>query len=99
MEDYLSEFRNPHELGMVVRQIRDNKFERSADRKQVCVGWHNSQVRICDDNGAIDYMMQPDGRFFRTAHPGYCTQIEWVDRTVQELVTSHNQRILALATA
>lgn len=88
-----SDLTTPYKLGMFIRGVRDKMFPDPKHQKNVCVGWHDNLVRVCDDDGAIDYTLRPDGRWSRVAHPGYNRRIESVDRIVDGVVIEHNWRI------
>jgi hypothetical protein len=86
-------FDKPIDLGQFIRRERTALFNRPKDRKQVCVGWDGNVVRVCDDNGAIDYTFHRDGRISRQSHAGYCRQIESVDRHVMRSIELHNLEV------
>ena len=89
-----------HELGLALRDMRDCRFDSVHERKRVCIGWDGPLVRICDDDGAIDYTIRDDGHICRESHGGYSKLVEFFDAIdAQPFVDRHNAALRESANA
>ena len=85
---------SPRHLATFLQEVRGFYERIGWDRKQCSIGYYENKVRMCDDNGSIDYEFQENGIIHRHSYGGYSKLIEFVDTDYAFNISRHNRAIL-----